>query len=401
MKKLLLMMLVTTVTLTSCKKDEPTTNALIRDVVVVPPLTEQFSEGSSITIKGLGFTQTDEIVFRTQTKVSADVVAVITEVGTTQITFIVPSGLTTGETPIVIKRGGIEQILCSVYIAETPDAKLYGFSWGHPGYRQCTSYQIDLKTGVLTAIKTLADYQNMYSPVAIGHVAYGISGGADDSNRIVSFDFDTKIYKEVVKVVARIESLGIIDGTPHIITSNKGVLSLSQVNTQTGDLTLITDFGKLENSEDFYSQNDYPFTYDAKNRTILGLGYWSSNGNQPITLNIDKKSSSLLPRFPEADKMWCGFFAKGDQMCVATRRTLNYSEEYSIYTLNTKYELDKKIATTTVVCLDWKYDAKTDIMYSISFGNGSSGDLYSFDFKTSAFKLMQEHVDVQDLVLVR
>lgn len=49
------------------------------------------------------------------------------------------------------------------------------------------------------------------------------------------------------------------------------------------------------------------------------LGWWynkatSEEYSQPITLNIDKKSITLLPRFTEAGKNWGEFFAKGEQM---------------------------------------------------------------------------------------
>lgn len=227
---------------TGCKKESTPETKLIEGIEL-PPMTEQFAEGSPITVKGSGFTETDQIAFRTQTKASTDVTAEITSVGATQITFIVPSGLTAGENRIVLKRGGIEQVLGSVSITETPDAKLYGFGWpdnDNPDDENCTIYQIDRTTGVPTVLHTLADGQDMSSSVAIGRVAYGVNF----PKKIGSFNFDTKTYKDL-GAVANIECLGVIDGKLHFIASNDGAISLSQVNTETGALTLVADFGKV------------------------------------------------------------------------------------------------------------------------------------------------------------
>lgn len=402
-KQLLFLAIMLMALVTGCKKESTPETKLVEGIEL-PPLTEQFAEGSPITVKGSGFTEADQIAFRTQTKASTDVTAEITAVGATQITFIVPSGLTVGENPIVLKRGGIEQVLGSVSIAETPDAKLYGFGW-NDGSENCVAYSIDKVTGSLTEVKTLAVGQDMSSSVAIGRVAYGVNF----PKKIGSFNFDTKTYKDLGSV-ANIECLGVIDGKLHIITSTDGAISLSQVNTETGALTLVADFGKVENAEIFENTGDAPFTYDVKNKTILMLGWWYNNAtseeySQPITLNIDKKSISLLPRFTEADKSWGEFFAKGEQICVTVQRVLNYdtpqeSAEYDIYTLNSKYELDQKLKTITEYCFGWQYDTKADMMFSVYEKDPDHG-LCSFDFKTSTLKIMQKNASIDNVVLVR
>lgn len=379
---------------TGCKKESTPETKLVEGIEF-PPLTEQFAEGSPITVKGSGFTQADQIAFRTPTKASTDVTAEIAEVGATQITFIVPSGLTAGENPIVLKRGGIEQVLGSVSIAKTPDAVLYGFGWPENG-ENCVVYAIDKVTGAQTEVKTLADGQDMSSSVAIGSVAYGINF----PKKIGSFNFDTKTYKDL-GAVANLECLGVIDGKLHIITSTDGAISLSQVNTETGTLTLVADFGKVENAEIFENTGDAPFTYDAKNKTILMLGWWRDQApakdySQPITLNIDKKSIALLPRFTEAGKSWSEFFAKGEQICV----TVQSGEQYDIYKLNGKYELDQKLKTITEYCFGWQYDTKADMMFSVYEKDPNHG-LCSFDFKTSTLKIMQKNASIDNVVLVR
>lgn len=378
---------------TGCKKESTPENKLVEGVEL-PPLTEQFAEGSPITVKGSGFTQTDQIAFRTPTKASTDIVAEITAVGATQITFIVPPGLTAGENPIILKRGGIEQVLGSVSIAETPDAKLYGFGWPENG-ENCVVYSIDKSTGAQTEVKTLDDGQDMSSSVVIGRVAYGVNF----PKRIGSFNFDTKSYKDLGEV-ANLECLGVIDGKLHIIISNQGSISLSQMNTETGALTIVADFGKVANAETFANAGDAPFTYDAKNRTILMLGWWADlvtrDYSQPIVLNIDKKSSMLLPRFTETGKSWGEFFAKGEQLCV----TVQSGEQYDIYTLNDKYELDQKLKTISEYCFGWQYDAKADVMYGVYEKDPDHG-LCSFDFKTSMLKVMQKNANIDNVVLVK
>lgn len=401
-KQFLFLAIMLMALVTGCKKESTPENKLVEGLEL-PPLTEQFAEGSPITVKGSGFTEADQIVFRTPTKASIDIAAEIKEVGATQITFIVPSGLTAGENPIVLKRGGNEQVLGPVSIAETPDAKLYGFGWLENG-ENCVVYSIDKSTGAQTEVKTLADGQDMSSSVAIGRVAYGVNF----PKRIGSFNFDTKTYKDLGEV-ANLECLGVIDGKLHVITSNQGSISLSQVNTETGVLTLVADFGKITNAETFTNTGDAPFTYDAKNKTILMLGWWADNTNkdysQPITLSIDKKSIALLPRFTEADKSWGEFFAKGEQLCV-TVETIKANDwfDFDIYTLNGKYELDKKLSTIKEACFGWQYDAKTDVMYSVyEYDENGEGDhgLCSFDFKISTRKVMQKNASIDNVVLVK
>lgn len=402
-KQLLLFAIALMALVTGCKKESTPENKLVEGVEL-PPLTEQFAEGSPITVKGSGFTQADQIVFRTPTKASTDIVAEITAVGAAHVTFIVPSGLTAGENPIVLKRGGNEQVLGSVSIAETPNAKLYGFGWTENG-ENCVVYSIDKSSGAQTEGKTLAEGQDMSSSVVIGRVAYGVNF----PKRIGSFNFETKAYKDLGEV-ANLECLGVIDGKLHVITSNQGSISLSQVNAETGALTLVADFGKVSNAETFTNTGDAPFTYDAKNKTILMLGWWynqavSEEYSQPITLNIDKKSIALLPRFTETGKSWGEFFAKGEQLCVTVQRVINYdtpqeSAEYDIYMLNGKYELDQKLKTMEEYCFGWQYDAKADIMYSIYEKDPDHG-LCSFDFKTSTLKVMQKNVNIDNVVLVK
>ncbi|MEG0602871.1 MAG: hypothetical protein RR499_07480, partial [Mucinivorans sp.] len=259
--------------------------------------------------------------------------------------------------------------------------------------------------GAQTEVKTLADGQDMSSSVAIGRVAYGVNF----PKRIGSFNFDTKSYKDLGSA-ANLECLGVIDGKLHVITSNQGSISLSQVNTENGALTLVADSGKVANAETFTNTGDAPFTYDAKNKTILMLGWWynqaaSEEYSQPITLNIDKKSIALLPRFNETGKSWGEFFAKGEQLCV-TVETIKANDwfDFDIYTLNGQYELDKKLSTIKEACFGWQYDAKTDAMYSVyEYDENGEGDhgLCSFDFKTSTLKVMQKNVNIDNVVLVK
>lgn len=118
--------------------------------------------------------------------------------------------------------------------------------------------------------------------------------------------------------------------------------------------------------------------------------------SQPITLNIDKKSIALLPRFTEAGKSWGEFFAKGEQICV----TVQSGEQYDIYKLNGKYELDQKLKTITEYCFGWQYDTKADMMFSVYEKDPNHG-LCSFDFKTSTLKIMQKNANIDNVVIVK
>lgn len=397
--RLLLTFFASLMLLVGCDKEtQPATKFI--DGIELPPLTEQFAEGSSITIKGAGFTQADKIVFRTQTKATTDIAAEITEVGATQITFVVPAGLSAGVNPIVLKRGGSEQILGSVSIAEpaeTPDAKLYGF--GLDANEQAGVYEINQATYAMTEIAAFPDGEKFRHPVVIGHVAYGTN-----QYNIVSFNFDNKTYKKGIEVNG-LECLGVIDEKLYALTTEQsGVVKsivLSSVNTETGALTEVANFGEVDEPvTSWRGFTEMHFTYDAANKTILVHGLWYTDGGRTIAqmaLNIETKSIKTLDSF--TDHLNGEFFIdRGAEICSVA---IDYTDEdnavTSIYTLNSKYERDKKIASIPLETADILLDTAKDMAYGLTFNSA-----YLFDFKSSKLtQIDSQGPIITDMVLVR
>ncbi|WP_300852032.1 IPT/TIG domain-containing protein, partial [uncultured Rikenella sp.] len=123
MRKILVLLSLGLVALTGCKKDS--TPSLVENTVL-PPATETFAPGASVTIKGSGFTAADEIWFRAQTKATDDIQATVTKQTATEITFIVPQGLPAGKQTVLLKRDDREMPLGKITVAEPSAAKLYG-----------------------------------------------------------------------------------------------------------------------------------------------------------------------------------------------------------------------------------------------------------------------------------
>ena len=148
--------------------------------VTMPSSDTPISPGAPVTVHGSGFEQGDKIVIRSQVRSTVDLEAAVTSITASGITFVIPAGVPSGETEVVLKRGEKELSLGKITIAQSQGP-------GDGGDPQPTTLYgiidersiclIDKSTGQYTILYTLPEEDmSLYDFVAVpgSDIVYGI-----------------------------------------------------------------------------------------------------------------------------------------------------------------------------------------------------------------------------------
>lgn len=431
MRKILVLLSLGLVALTGCKKDS--TPSLVENPVL-PPATETFAPGASVTIKGSGFTDADEIWFRAQTKATDDIQATITKQTATEITFIVPQGLPAGEQTLLLKRDNREMLLGQITIAETiaVSTKLYGVGSSEDGTTH-VFWEIDKATGELTEIISIpgnqyTQWESLVTDPTNGMIYCNKIYEDPDNNfaeqsELYRIDPDKKTIEKVGLLTDQEDthySLCLIDGQLHALIDQKTnesehyevLLSLVSIDPNTAAQTSVADFGSvqealgLSTSINLDTERDlHPLLYDPISKSLI-VPIWIEEEDNDVVqltkLNIaDKKIISgeksleyFIP-FLMDDQIYGAFYAENYQSIdfrPINTESLTTGSSIGQVTLSGNDQFCDEDA--------WHYDAETGTGYCIvwkAFTTNEHCALGTYHFNTKDFKEVAEYPEEIEL----
>lgn len=417
--------------LTGCKDDKTTSNLV--ENPILPPATEIFAPGSSITVKGSGFTAADEIWFRVPTKATEDVSTPVTKQTPTEITFSIPFGLAAGEQTILLKRDKFEMILGKITIKESPAARLYISGDGIS--------EVDRATGELTEINAEADFYDVLVTIPGTNAIYGttvadfVPDDDDQSSasivhksaarskittkgynkyKFASLDLTSKKYTELADLPESEDTywkLCVIDNKLHAlqVTYSTGHISLYSVDPATGVTTLVTDFGSVATvlnlpTGSFELALEGDMIYDPGSKRFIGVGYVYTNTSESgQCFALDMTSKKIVAgQIGDEDVREGLVFQMGNQIGVAIVSVMNYdtpqeSHKSTFYTLDpVTVTLKESIGEFDDYTYNWTYDAATNTAYSSANHDGTGDNqlsgtwIHSYDFTAKQSKLMKQ-----------
>lgn len=424
MKKLLLVLSLGLAVLTGCNdKGANTPPPLITDPVL-PPVTEEFSPGETVTITGSGFTASDEIWLRMPTKADGDIQATIVKQTPTEITFTVPQGLPEGECTLVLKRGGTEMVLGKVAIGESVPAtaaRLYGL--GDHGV-----YEIDRQTYALTPILGDADFDFSSSNVydASKNTIYSIewyeeyenipdpesklSSGIVVKSWLGTLNLNTNTFNRVPLKDDIDYFACLIDGSLHLLAvplTDDDHIRLYSVDPATGTQTEVIDFGSWATafgvSSDTYDIAVYSTPCLVSGRLLMAFSLYGADSHENRFAAFDLNAKTMLPgnTIPfgsnDTEGNVCFFERQGETYtAVVSQNGTSIDSPFNTHFLT--FDPENLAAGETVYtldnagCFDPQYDPATDRIYWADYweqsGTEASGDyttgtdLYTFDFAT-------------------
>ena len=422
MKNLFLAMLIGAVVLVSCSKDDggnDNGDPLVTNVTL-PSTGTSFASGETVTITGSGFTASDAILFRVPTKATApttDIRATIIKVTATELAFKVPEGLPAGENSVILKRNDSEMVLGKIAI-ETEDptpepepatAKLYGVGFNETE-QVSAIYEIDQTDGTLTEIALLKKDEDISDMVAIkgANIIYGIDWPKMGIPSVCSFDIATRTYKHIVQL-ADLACIGVIDNQLYALRfGDDAKLSLTSVDSQTGNLTDIASFGTFEpdNAQDIYFQ-ETPFVYDPQSGNLLVSLYIYDGTDELLYQMALNKNTGTIKLSKGIASPGCYLFRMGDRICAGDIRVINYNQPNEssvtdICTVNPEtLERGEKLAEIPGYWYEWTYIAQKNTIYSVQ-ESGEEGylTLGAYDFNQNKFSELVKQVAVYDVIAV-
>ena len=406
------MLAVCAIIFTGCKKESPSEQPTLPNFIKgieLPLLTEVFSTGDPVTIKGSGFTKSDVIAFRAGAKSASDVKATVTEVTESYIKFSTPAGLTAGKSSIILKRDGLEQVIGSISTeGELADAKLYSLfevydSQTGANMTQTVS-EVSKATGKTTTLSTIKNEDILYSDVTIGKVIYGSS---ENIFEIQSFNIESKVSKKFsIDNASDNENddfyLVVINQKLHALVQIGDNLKLIEINTTTGAQTTVIDFGSLKGlykGTEFYIDN---LIYSGKTNSIISF---ISVDNEPhlMSMNLTTKTVVVGDKIISNNEYASYSLLEISGDIYIIQSSSHYSSEINIETIGIYMgdiengKLGEKIKEfTSDTYRRILYDKKDDLLYIYS---NSYFDTYSFT--TSESKHINCDKELGDLVLIR
>lgn len=297
MKQILLTALAAVaVLLSSCSKDDndpnPTpdpTNPITGLEMPASSAQQPVITGATVSIKGSGFTASDEIWFSTTAKASGEVKAEGVVATATGLSFIAPT--MDGETSVTLKQAGKSYPLGKMFFATKGENPLtehvYVVKETDAG---CEFLECDLDKGTFTSAFKVPVYtmgvvadnrSNIY------YLAYDLE---DNKKAPYVARYNLNENKEV-RMSGDFEfdntSIGMIDNQFHIMQYNqtKG-FSLMSI-TDDGTETLVKAFGQLPDPKyRFFQDEDVRFVYDTTSKTIVFAGESEYNGGKDVASTI-------------------------------------------------------------------------------------------------------------------
>lgn len=419
MKKLFIILSLGLLALTGCNDKGNPQPPLVTNPTL-PPATEDFAPGETITVTGSGFTASDQIWFRTPTKADGDIQAAIVKQTETEITFTVPQGLPEGECTLVLKRGGTEMVLGKVTIGESVPAattKLYGY-----GYAQDKGAigEIDTTTGTLTPIISLTRDQAPESKIVIlknGKIYWNTT----EDKHLYCVDPQSKTIQEIGLLPENFYTLCFIDGKLHalLISDTERSYSLVSVDPNTATTTPVADFGSIyqalniPTSIDAGLDSEYGLVYDPDTKSLITMVYIDRETDCWQLARLDITNQKIVPGetvnfdFPT-------LFQMGDKVCGAFHNTQETSPNYlgvmdvefrpiNTTTLTSGASVGNVTLENNVIFSEdivWRYDAETGKAYGVVWKNFDTPNEKSaiavFDFNTQQFFLLPAYsTDIQ------
>lgn len=445
MRKILLALSLGLAALTGCKKDP--TPPLVENPTL-PPATETFVSGETVTVKGSGFTAADEIWFRFATKAATDEVkATITKQTATEITFIVPQGLPQGENTIILKRGSTEMPLGKITVAQAPAvaAKFYGLgrSDNADGYE--IVWEVDKTTGELTEIVRLPDLPEWWWSLPVADPASGnlycLKGIYDTNEEVELYDLyridpNGKTLNRIGTIKDNTDTeenylLCMVDGRLHALIARMSekesdrqencevFCSLVSVDPTTAEQTPVADFGSFHQALGVRTSTSVELFTDNMQRVEYDPGTKSFRVSVEITdENESDTYYQYLCRFDVANKkivpgekfndFAMDLFSMGDQICGAwyNRREANSVIDCDFRPIDTeKLTAGSSIGSATLepVGFDvfWCYDASTGKAFTVGWKNLDEDKLFgAFDFNTKRFEEIKEYPSSTEFYLI-
>ncbi|MDE6499615.1 MAG: DUF4784 family protein [Rikenella sp.] len=422
MRKILVLLGLGLVALTGCKKDS--TPSLVENPVL-PPATETFAPGASVTIKGSGFTAADEIWFRPQTKATDDIQATITKQTATEITFIVPQGLPAGEQTVLLKRDDQEMPLGKITVAEaTTSTKLYAI--GMPDDEDTyVLWEIDKTTGELTEIVKLPTKDEEYdweSPVVdptTGNIYIICKEWIETENstqielyRINPNDKTPKFVGVLSNEKDTEYNLCIVDGRLHALVektvgkmyenNRESFYSLVSIDTETAEQTPVADFGSLYQTLDI--PGDVPAgidgtaIYDKTTNSLIVPIYKDVEIDAWQLARFDITNKKIIPGEKFNDDDYISIFPKDGTICGAFQTDAANSVDFRPIDTE-KLTAGNSIGSIPFECdFDerWCYDASSETAFTTVYKNGTH-TFVAFDFNTQKFEEIKAYTPGIDL----
>lgn len=430
MKKLLLVLSLGLAVLTGCNdKGANTPPPLVTDPVL-PPVTEEFSPGETVTITGSGFTASDEIWLRMPTKADGDIQAAIVKQTPTEITFTVPQGLPEGECTLILKRGGTEMVLGKVAIGESVPAaaaKLYGY-----GYAQDkgTIWEIDTTTGALTPIISLTEDQELDdSRIVISENGklYYKGWNSNEERHLYCVDPQSKTIQKIGLLPEEFYTLCVIDGKLHALIESGDwspentelSYSLVSVDPNTAATTLVADFGSIYQALNIPTSvvagldSEYALVYDPDTKSLIAMIYIDRETDYWQLARLDIVNQKIVPG-ETVNFDYPALFHMGDKVCGAFYNTQETSPNYlgrmgvefrpiNTTTLTSEASIGNVTLENNVIFgedIIWRYDAETGKAYGVVWKNFDTPNEESavavFDFNTQQFSLFPAYsTDIQ------
>lgn len=429
MKKLFIILSLGLLALTGCNDKENPQPPLVTNPTL-PPATEDFAPGETITVTGSGFTASDQIWFRTPTKAAVqDIQATIVHQTPTGITFMTPEGLPAGENTIILKRSDAEMTLGKITVAEI-SAKLYGFGTVD---RETTGilWEIDKTTGEPTEIVLLPTEENngWGSPVVdpVNDLIFFYKWYGDDDSRrqaeLYRADSKSKTLNKIGSLKDNKEKnfyhLCMIKRQLHAVietrnNDNEVFYSLVAIDPNTAAQTTVIDpqslnkaLGVPNSAEIGMEGDDVLPVYDPISKGLL-VPVWNGERYQLIKMDLAAKkivsggivgNGGDLNLFPMNGKI-CGTEYSRDYMGVDFRMI-----DAATLTAGTS------IGNVTLAGDDgfsfespWYYDAATNSSYSVIWKNLESENaqtiLCVYDFQAKAFKKIKTYTEGLSLWMV-
>ncbi|WP_071134000.1 IPT/TIG domain-containing protein [Millionella massiliensis] len=434
MKKLFVWLSLGLTLLSSCNDKSKDTPSLITDPVL-PPVTEEFTPGTSVTISGTGFTASDEIWLRLPVKATGgDIQATITSQTSTQITFTVPEGVTPGEYTLILKRGSEEMQLGAITIGESSsvtDAKLYGL--GPDGV-----YGIDKQTYALNTLVETGNCsfsgRNVYD--ASKNTIYSIEWDEESASQDDGDKYVTKSWLGILNLNANTYTrldlpddidffVHLQDGQPTLLAQpdeNDDHIRIYTINLATGALTETLDLGSWKSA--FEVSGDYSFQILGsylKGQSIymaVSITEQQTYQSEYRYLALDLSSPAIIPGDTiQSDNTESDIYFFERQGQLYTTLTVHTGTDGSAPYFSRIQLFDPANLTVTETfctleemdCYAPQYDAATDRLYWPSYWeNVEEGtedvttrtDLYGLDFTTrTATKIYTWDETIWDLVL--
>ena len=423
MRKILLLLGLGLVALTGCKKDSSSLEESLIANLIMPE--GPFAPGASVTIQGKGFTASDEIWFRAQTKATDDIQATITKQTATEITFIVPQGLPAGEQTVLLKRDDQEMPLGKITVAEaTTSTKLYAIGSTDDSDTEVL-WEIDKTTGELTEIVKLPTESNedsFESPVVDptnGNIYLYQWIETTDALDLYRINPANKMLEKIGRLKEGIEDthydLCVIDNRLHALIekeqyenedNQETFYSLVAIDPNTAEQTLVADFGSLHQALNIPLSVSAGLDgvgkflgYDMATKSLIVSIFKDVEGDDWQLTRFDIVNQKIIPGVGSSDD-YISLFVKDSKACGAFYNDdINTVDFRLIDTEN--LTVGESLGSASTGSTNkffgeiWAYDAATGKGYTTMYFEDSSDECLfgAFDFNTKEFKEIKQYAN--------